>query len=413
MIIERSNKSRMTERKALVRDVEALSKLLAPVSGDPAKKESVLAEPKEYTKKINEFTFACAEWYENKKESRSQELDQIRRTRLMAVVAKLRGLGWDEELNYMDDHGYLGLSRLSSVKQAKPLTDRTWANIRKSVEDFMTEAKTLRLAEVRRGILKDRFQILRQVVHKWRQTSDVLFPNVRDFASMDEVRTIVDIPTSVVLTPESFDVLLPMLPDLVAKWRRDADKQLVDRLRSSCNIGLDMHGSPYGIASRIKKASEEHATAAREVERAATEKIAARADMKARGGWQCASCPVAKFVTKNSVTQHLRSEHGKMDNYEDTDYYLHPDSIPDVADPVCLISSKKDQAYLPMKVTVAMQQGLTAVRDDVSMANTYRYMSRAGAGIYDFDEDEDDFLYDHEYGEYYGMSDDELDFPWY
>ena len=75
--------------------------------------------------------------------------------------------------------------------------------------------------------------------------------------------------------------------------------------------------------------------------------------------------------------------------------------MPLFPDPVYLVSSKKDQTYLPIKVTLAMQSGLVAFMDDIPM----------GMGV-NFNPflDEDYYLFDDVYDEpYFGMSDDDED----
>ncbi|KAH8099253.1 hypothetical protein BXZ70DRAFT_1009070 [Cristinia sonorae] len=231
MITDRG-KARYMDAKSSLRDVEALKELVAPASGDVAKVREILVAQKPHVTAIRQFAVECALWYENRKESRSQELDEIRRGRLMAVVEKLRELGWGEELDVMAGHDYVGLSRLNVVRQAKALTDRTWANIRKTVEEHMAIAKAARLLVVRKALLKERLKLLQARVHTWRQTFDGLFPHVRDFAALPEVVVIVDAPSEVSVTTDSFDILEPILPELVDKWRKSAEEALEKNLKS-------------------------------------------------------------------------------------------------------------------------------------------------------------------------------------
>ena len=113
----------------------------------------------------------------------------------------------------------------------------------------MTSAKAARLLQIRRGILRDRLKELRQVVHKWRQTFEGLFPHVRDFATFPEVRAIIELPNESVVNAGSYDVLLPTIPGLVDKWRKNADDRLLDRLKSliSCAEGVD----PRSLATTL------------------------------------------------------------------------------------------------------------------------------------------------------------------
>ncbi|TCD66484.1 hypothetical protein EIP91_001309 [Steccherinum ochraceum] len=518
--------------KALRSDVEALTIKLKAVEDDNDKYQQVIDAQKEHTAAVQSFSTQCASWYEDKKESRSQELDTIRRNRLLAVVEKLKELGWNEELEFMADSDYFELSRLPALKQAKALTDRTWANFRQSVEEFMTAAKAARLLNLRKVVLRDRLKSLRIRVHKWRQAFDGLFPHARDFAALPEVQSILDIPTEEEVTNEDLDALEPMLADLVARWRTSADERLLAHLNASataehgedvnpltlaanllfnctrctatrtypeilthcCNHyicyesdspevynssanaamasrpwnpanfrlvsqnirhmvvdlcekdparttqadmdafdarfvcdscdgggvvsvmtwraaamhGLERHISTYGASCKLAKAKDTYAAKARAVEVEAAEKVAETADTKRSSGWYCADCALIRFESKSNVTSHLRIEHGKEENPSEADYYRHPDSPPHCQDPVILASSKMDKAYLPMKVTMAMQTGLVAFLDDIPE----RRINRAPLGFdFMFDDDESDdgygYGYGYDAGPYFGMSDDE------
>ncbi|CAL1694139.1 unnamed protein product [Somion occarium] len=171
----------------------------------------------------------CRKWYNNKKLNRAIELEDIKDARYKAIKNKLKELGYEKDVIYCEQYcmSKESLKQLSVVRQSKPLTERTWQTIRPTVIDFLTTTVTpLRIVHEYTLYLRPRAAILRKAVEKFARLSHGVFPHVRDFASLPEVRAILDPADKAEISVESFDALLPLLPELVTRWREDITGKL-------------------------------------------------------------------------------------------------------------------------------------------------------------------------------------------
>ncbi|KAF8162829.1 hypothetical protein B0H34DRAFT_794600 [Crassisporium funariophilum] len=78
---------------------------------------------------------------------------RLRTKRCEMIIAKLKDLGWEEELNTMHP---ADLYRHAEMKKAKALTDRTWGQMEDSMIELMQRHKNLRLANERRKVIEGR-----------------------------------------------------------------------------------------------------------------------------------------------------------------------------------------------------------------------------------------------------------------
>ncbi|KAJ7773276.1 hypothetical protein B0H16DRAFT_143634 [Mycena metata] len=176
----------------------------------------------------------CAAWLENRKNDRTDELDEARRHRREGILERLTALGWGEEI----PHHLQEIELHKLVKQPKDLTDRIWKNIEAPLVEFLTGLKITRLEIARTRIIRERRQLASQVYKKFQQTlpADTVFPPKVDMISAEPFRAIIEdtsINPEVEVTEESFAAALLEVPDFSAQWRRRKDEELVEIMKTT------------------------------------------------------------------------------------------------------------------------------------------------------------------------------------
>ncbi|KAJ7035062.1 hypothetical protein C8F04DRAFT_1395128 [Mycena alexandri] len=175
----------------------------------------------------------CAAWLENRKNDRTDELDEARRLRREGIVERLTALGWGEEI----PHHLEEIESHKLVRQPKELTDRIWKNIEAPLVEFLTGLKKTRLEIAHTRIIQERRELASQVYKTFRETfpADTVFPANVDMISPEPFRAIIEdtsINPEVKVTEETFAAALLQVPDFSAKWRRSKDEELVEIMKT-------------------------------------------------------------------------------------------------------------------------------------------------------------------------------------
>ncbi|KAI0072236.1 hypothetical protein K474DRAFT_1651392 [Panus rudis PR-1116 ss-1] len=94
---------------------------------NPRKRVQWLGEKAAEAEDIQIHADWCHRWSRNNKCRREEELENIRAEKYEAILANLTQLGWGPEVDFMAQESLFSdtLRRISIVKQAKPLTDRS------------------------------------------------------------------------------------------------------------------------------------------------------------------------------------------------------------------------------------------------------------------------------------------------
>ncbi|KAJ7283261.1 hypothetical protein C8J57DRAFT_1291965 [Mycena rebaudengoi] len=131
----------------------------------------------------------CVAWAEDRTTNRSNELDEARRLRREAIIARLTSLGWGHE-----EFADIEFKNHKLVRQPKELTDRIWKNIEAPLIEHLTGLKTARLAEARARILRERRQLAASVYKKWKETHppDAILPPKIDAVSNEAFRVVIE-----------------------------------------------------------------------------------------------------------------------------------------------------------------------------------------------------------------------------
>ncbi|OCH92774.1 hypothetical protein OBBRIDRAFT_750811 [Obba rivulosa] len=198
-------------------------------------------------------------WEKEWVHAKTVETERVRRERLEAIYSRLRDDGWGKELDFLDKEADESFLELSSVRQPKPLTERSWQSIKARLFEFMGNIRERRLTKDRQNLLTKRYHIfwcwIRGQCPDCAGDDGGMLPV--DYAAMPEVRAIIDVPGDVEVTVDSFLPLLPLLPELRERWFEPWKTALEDKLKAyldveSCNNPLDLAAAyfDHGWAQR-------------------------------------------------------------------------------------------------------------------------------------------------------------------
>ncbi|KAI0744138.1 hypothetical protein C8Q80DRAFT_1185250 [Daedaleopsis nitida] len=187
-------------------------------------KKIFIMEAEDMVTMREEHAKAMGQWKLNQEESRSAELDVIKKARFDAIKDRLRDEGWEDELNDMPSYEHRSLARLKACRKSQKLTEHAWQSIRQEILEFMERVRTNRLDSEHQELLRQRLTILYGLITKWEQSSiprsadTDWHPLFADFALMPCFREIVEAPSETEVTAEDFQHLRDQLPALRNAW---------------------------------------------------------------------------------------------------------------------------------------------------------------------------------------------------
>lgn len=124
-----------------------------------------------------------------------------------------------------------------------------WARVEDDVVKFLKQRKEQRVTEQYDTSMRHRFYGLESVVRILAGNGREVFPNTWQFAMLPEVRAIADNPNDKSsLTVASFDSLKDQMSRMVAEWKDNATKQLVDIINSSADVKLPANANLGSLA---------------------------------------------------------------------------------------------------------------------------------------------------------------------
>ncbi|KAI3620964.1 membrane protein [Moniliophthora roreri] len=162
-----------------------------------------------------------------------QELKLARASRFEAIISKLEAAGWAAELANEESREKLSQHKL--VKQPKPLTERIWKNISKTLLDFMAEVKTARMAEERLDTSRKRFRLIDGMLRSLEMTMPrgTIMPLDLDVAFWEPFRTIIeDLPVEAGADLSVFEEAATKLPQFIEDWNQQRREECLRALRA-------------------------------------------------------------------------------------------------------------------------------------------------------------------------------------
>jgi hypothetical protein len=149
---------------------------------------------------------------------------------IFSIFAKLRELGWGDEIEKTDSYTLRPLTTHPLVKKPQELTDRIWNNIKQPLIEILQEFKEKRLMAERIVTLKKRQKIVVTLLKAYALEQPVaeVIPGPADVCNMNEFKIIVeDAPNDVEIGKEDFKEAMDQLPRLIQEWRYAKDTELV------------------------------------------------------------------------------------------------------------------------------------------------------------------------------------------
>ncbi|KAH9915671.1 uncharacterized protein B0H18DRAFT_1215370 [Fomitopsis serialis] len=105
-----------------------------------------IEEKSERIKELSDFQSLCLVWLENEEALRARERDRLQKERYQFIISKLQALGFEPELQRLQQNRMTVLSNHTLVRVPELLTDRSWRTIQGELVKLMQSLRTSRLA---------------------------------------------------------------------------------------------------------------------------------------------------------------------------------------------------------------------------------------------------------------------------
>ncbi|TFK52553.1 hypothetical protein OE88DRAFT_1419649 [Heliocybe sulcata] len=194
----------------------------------------------------------CETWEGEVYDKRATEIDELRAARKEAIIEHLTALGWGEEIEKLPKHydrrypNILPLKDHFKVRDTKPLTDRTWLNMKDTMIEYMEKMKDHRLRREREWEVKENKRTAMSVYRAWRTIQELKNPNFKeeisqsiipmiDFCELAPIKRLWEQSTEIV-DPSEFEKIAEDEQEMaheLAAWRDQAREALVNRLNAA------------------------------------------------------------------------------------------------------------------------------------------------------------------------------------
>ncbi|KAF8171119.1 hypothetical protein BJ912DRAFT_129806 [Pholiota molesta] len=195
----------------------------------------------------------CKMWMNDLLRSRERELADCRKSRAEAIRAKLIELGYQAELDFLDElkAGVCAINpwpRIVKfedhplVKPAKPLTEKTWAAMKDEMIKYITEASGLRKENMHCIAIRTRTALVYTAYVTWRRKpenlsrypADAPMPNLADVLDFPPIKGMVHARTERELDMDRVvSCLARSLHDEIEEWREDIASDLLGKVTRS------------------------------------------------------------------------------------------------------------------------------------------------------------------------------------
>lgn len=112
-----------------------------------------------------------------------------------------------------------------------------WQSIKSQLFQALQVVRDRRLTHERKQLLRRRFDLFRTWLREHSEFGQENCPLLfMDYAIMPEIRAILDTPSDIDVTLDSFSPLTSLLPDLTQRWYEEIKATLSESLKSSLNL---------------------------------------------------------------------------------------------------------------------------------------------------------------------------------
>ncbi|KAH8796218.1 hypothetical protein DL96DRAFT_1825902 [Flagelloscypha sp. PMI_526] len=156
------------------------------------------------------LTTSCEAWMFEQNKNKRNRLDDLRAQRYEQVIARLRDLGWGQDLDAMEDYELCEFQNLKSIKKPQALTDRMWENMSSEIVGFMQNFRNRSRQRWTVENRDSRLQILARARARYRHNIglDKLVPQIGYLAALPQFSAILEFDILQAAFPEdSFDHL--------------------------------------------------------------------------------------------------------------------------------------------------------------------------------------------------------------
>ncbi|EPS96594.1 hypothetical protein FOMPIDRAFT_1053092 [Fomitopsis schrenkii] len=188
-------------------------------------------------KERKRFAAACLKWAHKVEQSKKAEREQILDERIDEIGTRLRTLGWDREVDYLQEQHFRPLKAIKSIWVSKTLTDRAWTDMSIEVVARMEDVRAQRLEHEAMALMPQRWAALEDAGHELLERQFAKQPellayglNIADLALQDEFRALLCSPPDVPVDGAAFLALDGQMDVIVERWTghvREALRELV------------------------------------------------------------------------------------------------------------------------------------------------------------------------------------------
>ncbi|KAK0462338.1 uncharacterized protein EV420DRAFT_1524036 [Desarmillaria tabescens] len=208
----------------LPKDFEAVRAKL--ISLKPEETEAYIAERKQFVRSNERAADYYRLWYDRRPASNVSIDAKI--GRIKAIREKLIAMGYENELNnirYPDNFFTHPL-----VNQTRALTDRIWANIKDKLVTYMESMKLKRLARERMDVVNSRKTLAVEILREFKNTfsPSLVLPSLTDFLNSPLANSILELPSEVEVTHQTFAPVTSGLSAFCIAWRHDVHRRLAE-----------------------------------------------------------------------------------------------------------------------------------------------------------------------------------------
>ncbi|TFY59650.1 hypothetical protein EVJ58_g5647, partial [Rhodofomes roseus] len=223
-------------------------------------KDEAAALADKYTRRANrhrEYASLCKKWADNEERMQSEERKAMVLKRLEDTVSRLRTLGWDKELDFIQARQYKPLSDHKFVRVGKRLSDQVWQKNEEEMVHLMENVRKERLEHEYTVVLSERWHVLESVVKEFLDQYLCDHPeildygfNIADLALTREYREVMCVPADQVVDRATFLALKGKTDTIVRRWRNNVRKHF-HGLFAQYDVGTRNHSDPLDLATTL------------------------------------------------------------------------------------------------------------------------------------------------------------------
>ncbi|RDB21225.1 hypothetical protein Hypma_011758 [Hypsizygus marmoreus] len=220
-------------------EAKAVNLQLAQRKNDKPCFDEYIQERKKTVADITQFARQCEDSVTWRIMRLLCEATTVQQKRAQKIFARLADLGYGEEVRRLNEIDPRILSAHPPIKQAKELTERSWAAMLPGLVEIMEDAREKMLQKQRKSLLKKRLKLVTSIIEKF---ADTLLPTEAvlgpaDVCSLPHVKAMVEEASlDAYINEEGFADLASQIPRLHDDWLLMKNRELVALMpRASTN----------------------------------------------------------------------------------------------------------------------------------------------------------------------------------